>query len=193
MISNKFTCVCVCLSSGISSIFGKFSLSFPIFCIIINVIYVLNLNFLNESGDPITLHLTRQPSNFIFWSLYFPFPLRKLVFITNGEEFYKSLNKDSPEEMLLYFIWTNFWSLIFQVRPNWTILYLYAVSIHIVNKGDWRGPGDMGTMPEVTQGWSWALQWKKIKKYLEEWPPGNTTWCWQFFNSSTPVWAKLNG
>ena len=30
-----------------------------------------------------------------------------------------------------------------------------------MNKGDWRGPGDMGTMPEVTQGWSWALQWKK--------------------------------
>ena len=26
--------------------------------------------------------------------------------------------------------------LIFQARPNWTILYLYAVSIHIVNKGD---------------------------------------------------------
>ena len=36
-----------------------------------------------------------------------------------------------------------------------------VVSIQIVNKGDWRGLGDMGTMPEVTQGWSWALQWKK--------------------------------
>ena len=50
---------------------------------------------------------------------------------------------------------------VFQARLNWTILYLYAVSIHIVNKGDWRGPGDMGTMPKVTQEWSWALQWKK--------------------------------
>ena len=48
--------------------------------------------------------------------------------------------------------------LIFQARPNWTILYLYAVSVHFVNIADSRGPGDMGTMPEVTQGWSWALQ-----------------------------------
>ena len=55
---------------------------------------------------------------------------------------------------------------IFQARPNWSILYLYAVSIHFVNKGDWRGPGDMGTMPEVTQGWSWALQWKKKMKKI---------------------------
>ena len=24
----------------------------------------------------------------------------------------------------------------FQARPNWRILYLYAVTVHIVNKGD---------------------------------------------------------
>ena len=56
----------------------------------------------------------------------------------------------------------------FQARPNWRILYLYDVSIQIENKEDWRGPGDMGTMPEVTQGWSWALQWKKkIHKFVQ--------------------------
>ena len=38
---------------------------------------------------------------------------------------------------------------------------MYPVPVHILNKANWRGPGDMGTMLEVTQGWSWALQWKK--------------------------------
>ena len=56
-------------------------------------------------------------------------------------------------------------SIIYNINyPSQTKLD-HPAFVHIVNKADWRGPGDMGTMPEVTQGWSWTLQWKK-KCYL---------------------------
>ena len=75
----------------------------------------------------------------------------------------------------------------FQARPNWTILYLYAVSVHFANKVDWRGLGDTGTMSEVTQGWSRAFQWK-IKKmlFLSQW----IQYCWYSHNSDRRKWRR---